>query len=80
MYKKKYRSVNNVKKNRSNILAKKYIMNQKLAAIAKELTVLKLKTEMDLITTMMGILKIKKTKMKIKNMQKKIKKFYINVI
>ena len=80
MYKKKYRSVNNVKKYRSNIHAKKYIMNQKLATIAKELTVLKLKTEMDLITTMMGILKIKKTKMKIKNMQKKIKKFYINVI
>ena len=67
-YKRKYRLANNVKKYRSDIHAKKYIMNRKLAAIAKEVAVLKSKAEADLITMMMGIMKIKNTKMKVKNM------------
>ena len=51
-------------KYKASIHAKKSIMKQKLASIAKELALLKLKAEADMLTMMTAIMKIKKTKTK----------------
>ena len=64
MHERRYRSVNTVKKYAATIQAKKYIIKQKLAAIAKELAALKAKATADLITMMMAMMSIKKTKIK----------------
>ena len=45
-------------KYKASIHAKKSIMKQKLASIGKELALLKLKAEADMLTMMMAIMKI----------------------
>merc|ERR1711888_365201 len=62
MRERRYRSVNTIKKYTETIEAKKYIINQKLAAITKDLAALKARTTADLITMMMAMTTIKKTK------------------
>ena len=51
-------------KYKDSIHAKKSIMKQKLTSIAKELALLKLKAEADMLAMMTTIMKIKKTKTK----------------
>ena len=60
-----YIIVNSVNKYRITIHAKKYITNQKLAAITEELAALKAKATADLTTMMMAMMSIKKTKIRL---------------
>mgnify|MGYP001240951587 CR=1 FL=1 len=53
MRERRYRSVNTVKKYTDTIEAKKYIINQKLATITKDLAALKARATADLMTMMM---------------------------
>ena len=56
----KYTTSTIIKKYRSVILAKNFMLKQKLLSLAKQLTLLQDKTEADLMTMMMGVMKIKK--------------------
>ena len=69
MRERRYRSVNTVKKYTDTIEAKKYIINQKLAAITKDLAALKARATADLMTMMMAMTTIKKTKKINKNFE-----------
>ena len=69
MCERRYRSVKTVKKYTDTIEAKKYIINQKLAAITKDLAALKAKVTADLMTLMMAMTSIKKTKKINKNFE-----------
>ena len=69
MHERRYRSVNTVKKYTATIQTKIYIINQKLAAITKELAALKAKATADLMTMMMAMTAIKKTKKNNKNFE-----------
>ena len=60
MHEGRYGSVNTVKKYTDTIEAKKYITNQKLAAITKDLAALKARATADLMTMLMAMTTIKK--------------------
>ena len=57
---KKYSTSSTIKKYRSLILTKKFILKQKLVSLAKQLTLFRDKTEADLMSMMMGVMRIKK--------------------
>ena len=56
----KYTTSTIIKKYRSVILTKNFMLKQKLLSLAKQLTLLQDKTEADLMTMMMGVMRIKK--------------------
>ena len=69
MRERRYRSVNTVQKYTDTIEAKKYIINQKLATITKDLAALKARATADLMTMMMAMTTIKKAKKINKNFE-----------